>query len=447
LDHSNHSSSPGDGAATRRAPYRSKPGTYERVLKSALEDYTLSDKAYRLLMHLATKPVFWVIDPAQIAAELGKSERWWVDPALAELAAKGYVTGGARKRDSRGRITGRAPSALLRSKVIAPDAEPSASETDVTVSPAETCSPSTSETDVVVPPAETPHSPSSHRNVGNRRHNRENYKERTLPPPLPQEPLTGVPAAEATGGRETAIPEQAPLTGEVVPESPRGRSLRDQLRAALPDLSDYGIEEVIRRTRANPKINSATAVIKSHIKEGDIRDWVQDMAVKDEREQRLRRETDWMNERSKPPRHPCDRDGCDAEGDWGHPGGNFCERHHDEHRAQLATPKPAPGPEQLAGEEDADLMQVISAPPVAEVTAAVPRPPRPRLAMCERCKCMVRLEGARLAAHTGHFRQECPGSGDIAPGAALALFRQQARETASARLRMAQVEHGSGVAA
>ena len=42
--------------ADAKPRYRSPEGTYERILKSALEDDRLTDAEFRVLLHLATKP-------------------------------------------------------------------------------------------------------------------------------------------------------------------------------------------------------------------------------------------------------------------------------------------------------------------------------------------------------------------------------------------------------
>ena len=115
---------PGPGTSSNTDHYQSLAGTYERLLKSWLElpATAVSDRAFRLGCYLATKPDGWAIRRAHIARELQVSQRWWVNPALAELRRLGYVGKKDSARNTAGQFT--SPSGLDRTKIVAPPAKP-----------------------------------------------------------------------------------------------------------------------------------------------------------------------------------------------------------------------------------------------------------------------------------------------------------------------------------
>jgi hypothetical protein len=76
-------------------PYRSPDGTYEVLLKSFLEDASLTDAEFRVAAHLATKPDGWELIPKAVAAALDGETRWTeakVRRALTGLRERGYLT-------------------------------------------------------------------------------------------------------------------------------------------------------------------------------------------------------------------------------------------------------------------------------------------------------------------------------------------------------------------
>jgi DNA-binding MarR family transcriptional regulator len=104
----------GQQAEPERKRYRSPEGTYECIRKTAMEDASLTDAEFRVLLHLAGKPERnrdgepWRVCPKAIAADLRGGSRWSedkVEKALAGLNRKGYVPAEA-ERDRHGRITG-----------------------------------------------------------------------------------------------------------------------------------------------------------------------------------------------------------------------------------------------------------------------------------------------------------------------------------------------------
>ena len=106
------------GPGTKR--YRSPEGTFEPVLKSALEDTGLTDAERSVLFFIATKPEFngdgepWVLSVAALARDMGRPEER-IRRALRGLRRAGYVT--AKQDRARGRF-GRGVSVLNRAKVL-----------------------------------------------------------------------------------------------------------------------------------------------------------------------------------------------------------------------------------------------------------------------------------------------------------------------------------------
>lgn len=100
-EHSNPSPAPvltlvrdgdsGAGAEAGQRAYRSPEGTYEPVLKSVLEDWTLTDAERSLLLYLATKPGGWKFYTAQLTRIIPRPERT-IRRVLAALVRKGYLT-------------------------------------------------------------------------------------------------------------------------------------------------------------------------------------------------------------------------------------------------------------------------------------------------------------------------------------------------------------------
>jgi hypothetical protein len=98
------------------AGYRSPVGTFESILKTVLEDFTLSPSAFRLLAYLITKPAGWVINEKQlIFASAWKPNM--VRMALRELRRSGLIED-AVVRGADGVIKGH-ESHLLRHLVVA----------------------------------------------------------------------------------------------------------------------------------------------------------------------------------------------------------------------------------------------------------------------------------------------------------------------------------------
>jgi hypothetical protein len=100
------------------APYRSKPGTYERIYKAVLEDPELTNAEFRVLLYGATKQRGWVLHARPLAKALGRS-MYEIEGAIRGLRRKGYVVGG-QARDERGR-TGQWENRLDYDRVVAPD--------------------------------------------------------------------------------------------------------------------------------------------------------------------------------------------------------------------------------------------------------------------------------------------------------------------------------------
>jgi hypothetical protein len=70
--------------------YQSPDGTYEKVLKSVLEDTSFTFAEFRVLLYLATKPDDWIIRQKQLeqALDIGVL---CAKHALAGLRARGYI--------------------------------------------------------------------------------------------------------------------------------------------------------------------------------------------------------------------------------------------------------------------------------------------------------------------------------------------------------------------
>jgi DNA-binding MarR family transcriptional regulator len=106
--------------------YRSPEGTFEVVLKSAMEDMTLSDAARSLLFFVACKPELttrgelWVLVPEALAKDTGRSPAH-IRRALTELRKAGYVSVTELRSPDR-RFTRRL-STLNRWKVAKPDVD------------------------------------------------------------------------------------------------------------------------------------------------------------------------------------------------------------------------------------------------------------------------------------------------------------------------------------
>lgn len=98
-----------------RRVHQSPAGTYEKVLKSVLENPSLTDAEFRVLLYAATKPEDWVLSAKQIAAAIGRSPDH-VERALTGLRKKGYVSI-VTTTDERNRYR-RRTSHLNRHKVI-----------------------------------------------------------------------------------------------------------------------------------------------------------------------------------------------------------------------------------------------------------------------------------------------------------------------------------------
>jgi hypothetical protein len=108
-----------DVVADAKLRYRSPDGTYEILLKSFLEDSSLTDAEFRVAAHLAAKPEIWEINPKAIAADLDGGSKWAeakVRRALTRLCSRGYlVTTQERSADG---TFGSYAAALDRSRVI-----------------------------------------------------------------------------------------------------------------------------------------------------------------------------------------------------------------------------------------------------------------------------------------------------------------------------------------
>src|SRR5580692_6058032 len=82
-------------------------GTYEKILKSVLDDRTITDAEARLVMYLAARPPGWVVYPDMVARELKRSSRHWVLPTLKLLHARGLLTkhGGRKPGEANTQLT------------------------------------------------------------------------------------------------------------------------------------------------------------------------------------------------------------------------------------------------------------------------------------------------------------------------------------------------------
>ncbi len=111
--------------APERTPHRSPEGSFEVILKSALEDYALSSDEFRVVMYLAAKPErnqktgeLWRADPRLISYDLG-----WVcsraERALRMLRRDTPYLREVTERKDNGRF-GRQIWVLNRELVLAP---------------------------------------------------------------------------------------------------------------------------------------------------------------------------------------------------------------------------------------------------------------------------------------------------------------------------------------
>jgi hypothetical protein len=73
-----------------RQPYHSPGGTYECILKSVLEDPSLTNAEFRVLLYAVTKQDGWKFYPGHIVRALGRT-KFEVEKALAGLVRKGYA--------------------------------------------------------------------------------------------------------------------------------------------------------------------------------------------------------------------------------------------------------------------------------------------------------------------------------------------------------------------
>jgi hypothetical protein len=100
-----------------RFPHRSPDGTFEPILKSVLEDQTLTPCEFRILLYLSSKPDKWIIVSKQIETAL----RWPPDRvrrALQGLRRGGYLTQEIQRDAATGQVR-RSVSRLNRDKVVA----------------------------------------------------------------------------------------------------------------------------------------------------------------------------------------------------------------------------------------------------------------------------------------------------------------------------------------
>ncbi len=107
-------------AAVGAKPYRSPEGTYEMLLKSALEDTALSDHARSVLFFAAAKPERnrkgerWVLSETALARDMNRAPDR-IRLALRELRKAGYLST-VTERDERGRVV-RVTTSLNRETV------------------------------------------------------------------------------------------------------------------------------------------------------------------------------------------------------------------------------------------------------------------------------------------------------------------------------------------
>jgi DNA-binding MarR family transcriptional regulator len=99
-------------------PYRSPEGTFERIRKSVLEDYTLTGDEMQVLMYAAAKPPGWEFHEGAVVRETGWTA-YKVGKAFTGLRKRGYLRR-EQERDERGRAV-RWVTTLNRDVLIAPD--------------------------------------------------------------------------------------------------------------------------------------------------------------------------------------------------------------------------------------------------------------------------------------------------------------------------------------
>ena len=97
--------------------HRSPEGTYEKVLKSVLEDPSFTLAEFRALMYLVTKPEGWIIRETQLAEAAGL-EADMARRALIGLRTKGCIETQAT-RGEHGSFSEHT-SRLLRDRVVKP---------------------------------------------------------------------------------------------------------------------------------------------------------------------------------------------------------------------------------------------------------------------------------------------------------------------------------------
>jgi hypothetical protein len=141
---------------------------YEKILRSVLDDPTLTDAEARLIGHLATRPPGWVVIPSVVAKDIKRNERYWVRPTLRLLAARGIITA-ERGRAERAQFTS-VTYLVNRDELIAPSGEQNPRSGPATASQS------------MVPPAET-HEEQENPQVGPRA-----ASQSTVPPAETQKP-------------------------------------------------------------------------------------------------------------------------------------------------------------------------------------------------------------------------------------------------------------------
>jgi hypothetical protein len=196
-------------------------GTYEKILRSVLDDPTLTDAEARLIGHLATRPPGWVVIPSVVAKDIKRNERYWVRPTLRLLAARGIITA-VRDRGERAQFSS-VTYLVNREELTAPNGEQNPRSEPATASqsmvpPAETYGEQENPqvgpraaSQSMVPPAETQKPRSDHglpdRARSNNRRERTDKEPRTKNP-LPAEQQRQLSLVSAAG------PEPAPERGK-----------------------------------------------------------------------------------------------------------------------------------------------------------------------------------------------------------------------------------------
>jgi hypothetical protein len=102
------------------ARHTSPPGTYERIWKDLLEDWTLTDAERSLMVYLATLPDGWVIHHEHLRAVTGRSANW-VRLTCRALAARGILVT-ARSNNPDGTL--KTETRVRRSRLVTPREEP-----------------------------------------------------------------------------------------------------------------------------------------------------------------------------------------------------------------------------------------------------------------------------------------------------------------------------------